>query len=291
MILCTFPGKFGDLLWALPTMRALAGRVGEPVALQIPAALESIAPLLRRQPYLASVYADPSWTVLATAPATPRIPLTTSVPDGGTIQIVHLGYRGWPTRALPFETLDGFNAQAWNAGARMGDAELQLQTPWITAPLHPAIYYRIPWVHGFTDEHFELKYGLVELLQRRPRPWAGVPVRIGADPRWHAEAGETDNTWIESVELLRCAGAFLGCNSALHVLAVACGVPVVLMEPHPHRHHPIFYPLGDQGPQVQLVRGTDGNPTFDARHVRAELLATLANPRHPPVDSTPSPLR
>jgi hypothetical protein len=70
---------------------------------------------------------------------------------------------------------------------------------------------------------------------------------------------------------------FLGDCSAWHVLAMAMGIPVVLVEPLEARWNPIFYPLGMDGPQVTMVRGNDGNPTFDARHVADALTRALAS--------------
>ena len=64
------------------------------------------------------------------------------------------------------------------------------------------------------------------------------------------------------------------------VLAVALGVPAVIVEPNPMRHNPIFWPLGMDGPQVTCVKGGDGKPTHDARHtadvLREKLKATKA---------------
>lgn len=291
-ILCTFPGKFGDLLWALPSIRALARRTGEAVDLLVAAPFASICPLIEQQPYIGRCRPDPGWLTQDTAPITPRVPNREDV-ISPYAQIFHLGYRAWPERALPFETLDCLNEQYGVATRRgeyvsapvdINDWELHLETPWITTPDTQA--GRIAWCYGFTDEHFELKYGLVQLLTEvnpRVRRWARAgadypPVRVGGSPRWTTEADESEVSWGDSVTLLRSAGAFLGDNSALHVLAVASGTPVVMMEPNPTRHHFIFYPLGTDGPQVTLVRGNDGLPTWDARHVRDTLTAVLARP-------------
>lgn len=290
-ILCTFPGKYGDLLWALPTLRALARRTNEAIDLLLPETMVSIKPLLTCQPYIGKVYTDPSWTVLDTAPASPRIPPSTI--GIGTHLIIHLGYKGWPKRSLAYETMDTCNQEGWGttfgSNWALQDKELDLQTPWLYVP-EPRMSWTFPWVYGFTDEHFELKYGVVDLLLRNRRMskvGGMMPVRIGNDPRWNEEAGCVPNTWLESAQLLVGAGALLTCNSALHVLGVATGVPVVMMEPNPHRHHFIFYPVGDTGPQVHLVRGNDGQPTFDARHVRDVLSNVLAARRGLGVDSAP----
>ena len=278
-ILCTFPGKYGDLLWALPAIRALSRRVGARVDLQIAGAFGSIADLLQVQPYIGVILVDTGWAVQETAPMTPRIP---PGPDAlrGYDHVFHLGHRAWPQRPLPFETLDCLSDQwGWNGldGDPPADADLHLEEPWITVEERHAGFYW-PWNYGFTDEHFELKYGLVSLLSRESRRAQRThlpPCGIGMSARWQAEAGIVSCTWNESAALLQHTGVLLACNSALHVLAVAVGVPVVLMEPNPHRHHEIFYPLGDIGPQVTLVRGNDGRPTFDARHVYTVLQNVL----------------
>ncbi len=110
-VLCSFPGKFGDILWALPTVRALSRRLGQPVDLAVSAKYGSLAPLLREQPYLKRVHVLENWVVQETAPMTPRVP--PGVAEFGlnaAYEVVfHLGYRGWPQRPLPFETLHTFN--------------------------------------------------------------------------------------------------------------------------------------------------------------------------------------
>lgn len=269
-VLCTFPGKYGDLLWALPTLRAISRRIGAPVDLLVPAAYASILPLLQQQPYLDTVWQQSSWQVQDTAPASPRVP--PNMPEGYDT-ILHLGYTDWPKRPLPYETLDtcnGYYLYTRDLFPQLQDSELDLSTPWITVPpRRPVIDIAV----GFTDEHFELKYGLVQLLNRAlPNEfWT-----VGKNPRWQDEAGMGGCTWERCAQLIQGANVFLGCNSALHVLAVAVGTPVVLMEPNSHRHHPIFYPLGQHSPQVRLVKGNDGCPTWDSRHTRELLEAVLA---------------
>lgn len=311
-ILCTFPGKFGDILWALPTVRALSRRVGAPVDLAIAAPFGSLAPLIEAQPYVGRCLVDPLWTTQDTAPISPRVPpgppLLPPLRDlqqDRYAQTFHLGYRGWPQRALPFETVDCLNDQLTGAPyllidgnyCKLEDAELCLGEPWITV-FPPCV---APWevVCGFTDEHFELKYGLVQLIDYAWSPAAAHPddqdlqdlqetsgriafyLSAMKGNRWHREGGcNPQDGWREAASVIADSAVFLGCNSALHVLAVACGTPVVLMEPNPHRHHDIFYPLGRTGPQVTLVTGTDGLPTWDARHVADALTAVLSRSTH-----------
>jgi hypothetical protein len=157
------------------------------------------------------------------------------------------------------------------------ESELDLGTPWITAP---EIYtYHWAWVHGFSDDHFELKYGLVQLLEKQrlrfhPGPHL-PPTVIGSNPRWETEGGFIGSSWEESAAILAHTSVFLGCNSGLHVLALALGKPVVMMEPSEARWNPISFPFGPGGPEVTLVRGNDGKPTWDARHVADALQHVL----------------
>ena len=303
-VLVTFPGKFGDLLWALPTLRALSRRLGHPIDLLTSREMASICPLLRMQAYLGNVIVDDTWIDADCAPVQRRMPPGDSARGiPGYDQVIHLGYPDWPNVGLPYYILKtanraltdlrtpGVTVDQW---IWLTPEELTLDDPWITLP-QPPRWSGIPWVHGFSDEHFELKFGLVYLLAYSAMHWkprrAGQlpPMRIGSSPRWNAEGGETPNTWETTVELLQSTMVCVACNSGLHVLAVACGVPVVMMEPSEARWNPIFYPVGDTGPQVTLVRGNDGRPTFDARHVHAVLSDVLARRALAQVDSTTSP--
>ncbi len=272
-ILCTFPGKYGDLLWALPTIRAISRRIGAQVDLRIGAMFGSILPLLEMQDYLGSVRIHQEWTTEETAPISPRLPPSD---PGGYDAILHLGYREWPTPDCVRHTLETYNRanNSWDTPGvlsvpgRLTEEDLQLQDPWITLP--PDLAQRpdkVGVVYGFTEEHFELKAGLIGLLDRR---WGYQLIRTASlcvGPRWRNEANHRGASWITGAQWLTCTRTFLGDCSAWHVLAVAMGVPVVLMEPAEARWNPVFYPLGDAGPQVVLVRGVDGKPTWDARHV------------------------
>lgn len=280
-IVCTIPGKFGDILWAMATVRAIAETYGEPVEVLTSDAYRSICPLLEQQSYVLKAGAWKAWQVQDTAPMSPRIPPGFSQgPPGHWDRVFHLGYDGWPQLPLPLEH--------WRLAVKQrewfpGDPPLrdvELGRAWITTPTTTHKHYVVV---GFTDEHFELKYGLTRLVnqQQQLEPitapgtrWdTEVATSLLALTRGRSYAVACD--WVEAATWITNASVFLGCNSALHVLAVALGVPVVLMEPSPHRHHQIFYPLGDTGPQVTLVRGNDGKPTFDARHVAQVLEETL----------------
>lgn len=284
-VLATFPGRHGDILWALPAIRALSGRIGAPIDLMVGGAFRSICPLIAAQDYIGRCWADPFWVTQDTAPISPRVPPGAQNPPSDPPVwdlVLHLGYRGWPARPLPFETLDCLNEQLaplalqgfGHTTPRIADEELALQEPWITldGPGPP-----VEFVAGFSDEHFELKVGLVTLLSDMSQPWCVIAPPGG---RWDRERPKGSyplqtGDWMMHARTLRNADRALCCCSALHVLAVAVGTPVVCMEPAEARWNSIFWPVGTVGPQVTVVRGNDGRPTWDARHVRETLEGVL----------------
>jgi len=257
-IAITFPGKMGDLLWALPTIRAISRTYDVPVTLYVSQYLAPIVPLLNQQPYILLAIALSHWAVEFGAPVTPRTPPGDHALDRIFDKVFHLGLEGWPMDPLPFETLAIAGKQTL-----IDHEHFSLTEPWITTPHgFPPISVAV----GFTDEHFELKYGVWELLTKTKLPpgWQSISGTEGS--RWNVEGKHAHANWIDVAAVMRATKVFFGCCSALHVLAVGMGKPAVIMEPNPHRHHPIFWPCGTAGPQVTQVIGGDGQWTWDARH-------------------------
>ena len=269
-ILVTFPGKFGDILWALPSVRALAEATGASIDLAVAPPYASLCPLIEAQPYVGRAFAIPDWAVVETAPMTPwQAPKV----EGYDAQI-DLGYRGWPDCPLPVYTFNRLRAEACWAG--IAESALELGRPWLCLPLTlPVDGMDVADLSiGFSDEHFELKLGITALVTEA----AHVSTRgaiAAPGSRWATEGHQRAATWIEAARYIRTSTVFLGCCSALHVVAVALGVPVVMMEPASARHNDIFFPLGKQGPPVTLVLGNDGLPTWDARAVAAAVRLAL----------------
>jgi hypothetical protein len=251
-ILTTFPGRNGDLLWALPTIRAISEHFGVKVDLQIGGEFTGIIPLLQRQSYLNHVWADQSWAL--TPPEEWKAP-----PVPGYDQVIHCGYRGWPELPLPLWVASGVSH---DYGIKvLGDFE----RPWITEIEPKQFPYHYPLVTGWSDEWFELKYGILSLLARTD--FCVIPPK---GSRWDTEALGMPifaSDWVTAAEWIAQGDLFLGCCSALHVLACAMGKPVIVLEPSVARHNPIFYPFGMDG-WIKVVKGNDGQPTHDVRHLK-----------------------
>lgn len=263
-ILATHPGRHGDCLWAMATVQAIARSYHTRVDLLLSPAYgpESFSALLAHQPYVGEVRVAEDWALSESAPITPRIPPT--VP-GGYDEVVHLGYERWPEPDVARATY----ANAARQLPRL--APLDLSKPWMGPTVAPVVPRSVPLITvGWSDEHFELKYGLYQLLRTTYVHGGGtlatrLLVNVSGGPRWVA-AQTPPKDWLHAATWIANAHVFVGCCSGLHVLAVALGVPVIVVEPNPHRHHPCFYPLGTRG-QVAVLLGGDGQPTVDSRHL------------------------
>lgn len=200
----------------------------------------------------------------------PRIPPAPIAAD----LVVHGGYEGWPARPLPYEIWNTAAGQISKPYSRVPD----LHRPWIT--VFPWQFIPDTITIGFSDEWFELKFGVSQLLSAAPALDGNSGFYLAAPgSRWTKEAGLDGIGWIEAARRIAVSDVFFGCCSALHVLAIAIGKPCVIMEPNSQRHHSIFWPLGMAGPQVWCVLGGDGQPTFDARHCADTLTRVLQSVR------------
>lgn len=286
-ILCTHPGKFGDLLWALPTCRALSETYQTPVDLVVAKGFGSLTTLLQRQPYVGVIMEDLLWETQDTAPRTPRTPPTL---PGDSDQVFHLGYDGWPAQRLA--------EQIWAQAQRQlpSLAPLALDRPWIQVPDEDIAAVRDQRRHlvvGFTAEWIELKVGVCFALKRAlKRAFAEDAVvdiiKPPGNSRWDEWSFRdglyaTSQDWPDTAALIAGADVFLGDLSAQWVLANALGVRTIVCEPSKMRwdspggwHESIFW---RPSPLNTMVLGTDGLPTFDARAVCATVIEALRQAR------------
>lgn len=278
-ILATFPGKYGDSIWAMPTIRALA-EVHGPVDLLMAPAYSGICDLYRQQPYIGRAEAWPSWQVQNSAPMTPWSPFEETLHHEALDldptaydAVLHLGYREWPTAPLPFYVY-GLVRDHYPT---ISMAPMDLSKPWITIKDY-VLKFPPTVTIGFSDEWFELKFGIANLLSD-----FNPSVITAKNSRWDTEGSDKGHDlvhietagWMKSAEFFEASEVCLACCSALHVLALAVGTPVVAVEPNRDRWNDIFWPFGMDGPQVWCVKGGDGLPTFDARHTKDTLLRVL----------------
>lgn len=261
-LVATMPGRYGDILWSLPTVRALAEEHDQPIEFYVSKKYgdESFLRLIAAQDYIEKAEAIESWIVEETAPMSPRCPRLGVLGDD-VWRIWHLGYPAWPTMPLPYDIAKR---------ARVTD-KMMVHKPWITVDARP------DWdpnylVMGWSSEWKELKHGLVDVVARSSR-------RTYRTHRWSAEVGSPypcaqERNWEETANYIAHSTLFFGDLSAQWVLACALGTPAIIVEPEPMRHHEIFWvDIEDAAGRkmTRIVKGHDGKPTFDWDHVTVEL--------------------
>jgi len=140
-VLCSMPGKTGDILWSLPTCRAIADAAEEPVDLLLSHQYGNVSlrKLIEGAPYISQTYADPLWSVQDTAPLSPSRPREMIRPDSQGIgpgapydKTIHLGYETWPLSLLPADIYVRATA-SWGSPL----PEIDLDTPWLLQPVSP----------------------------------------------------------------------------------------------------------------------------------------------------------
>jgi hypothetical protein len=290
-ILVTMPGKYGDILWSLPTARAIANATSAPVDVMVAKPYLSLVPLLQQQPYIRVAMGNVYWEVQDTAPMTPSAPPRLPTGLGDYQKVINLGLTSWPEHPLAHQCYENLLPQwpdAWGT-----PPPLDLEEPWITvAPDHDFSETHVTYaeygaedsvdVHiGWSDDWIELKAGLTYALTgRMPNVRFRVITHSGSRlcEEWlrHYPGGDDcigeqfDNLswyagdWLLTAHAMSNSKIFVGCLSAQWVLANAMGKPTVIAEPATGRHHPAFWRAAGKN---HLVLGSDHLPTFDARHL------------------------
>ena len=97
--LTSFPGRAGDILWSLPTVRAISWLVGEPVDFCCMPLYQSLLPLLEYQPYIDKAFVVDDWarisSILGDQPWNPPAHV-----EVGYEKVWHLGYKQPPDLPL-----------------------------------------------------------------------------------------------------------------------------------------------------------------------------------------------
>lgn len=299
-ILVTHPGRHGDILWALPTVRAISRWASAKVDFMTSKKYGRICDLLNAGAgdYIGYAWGDPAWEIEEGAPITPRVPplpIKYLAPGVGPVpghevelrydRIIHLGYPGWPSFPLAQETLLTAEQQMGNQVA----AYFDLDAPWLKVKAAKPEGTSVIAL-GWSEEWIELKMGITSALAQRfaeadQKRALGVPSTSfhlvyypgGRHGEWiksfpNNVGYHATDSWLLRAQILQESEIFLGCLSGSWVLANALGMPTVICEPEEMRWNPIFW---RDAPRNTLVKGNDGRPTFDSRHVGDALEAAL----------------
>lgn len=245
-LLITFPGKLGDCVWAMASMKELAGDGQVDVALSV--FCRNLVPVLWSQPWVSDVFVLEDWRIFPGAPA-PIQPLIPPTMPEGYDKVIHLGLPDWPKSPLgaEFGRLTGVVPN--------GD-------PWLIPPgsvgsaperVHPAI--------AFTDEWAELKVGLICALNRHlpvhPTLLLCRGSRLATDFSYPPSMRRAA---VDIKELTAWIGQCLYLitdKSLPRVLAYGMGVPTYVVEPAEARHNPIFDPPEGWHKDAGMLNGSN----------------------------------
>lgn len=239
--LCTFSGKYGDILWSLATARFISERiVNQPVDFAVMPYYTSLLPLLASQNYIEHVFVHEGWLRTHSnhgdQPWQPPddIKFKKYAPEEYE-RMWHLTYRGHPGITAPSMPLiqfiayqQGIGFNEWNPipFINASDDIEPLATPvhFATGQMPDVIASRKLISYAFNDQYGEMKKTFFEELWKQTR-------EAGFEFFNVAEVGWKEAAWIISRSL-----CYVGCRSADWVLAMGLGKETITFEPHPSRH-------------------------------------------------------
>lgn len=250
-ILCTMPGKFGDLLWSLPTVRAIAEQAvkeieGKPlqgcfVDLGIMPEYRSLLPLLNVQPYISKAFVIENWICTGShagdqpweAPVNILVNETyihtgVDILTGNTYhydKVYHLGYRNHPPSNKP---LVDFIAEQQGIKLEkpipfidltdqlIGKAGCSVYSSMLAELESITKNPTITWSFNDSMRDYKDKF-LDDLKQTLPEVNF---LYVG------------NRHWVEAAYLIKHSLAFIGCRSSNYVLACGVGKKVYVYEPN-----------------------------------------------------------
>lgn len=220
-VLCTFSGKFGDILWSLPTVRAISQVQGCKVDFGMMPDYSSLIPLLAEQPYIMNAFVIRDWVRLhSNYGDQPWLPPNSAYQAYD--HVFHLTYRGHPGISAKRLALIDFIAD--QQGFLLKDPIPFLS---VSAKSFPDMEYV---AYCFNEQYVAEKKIFFTTLTAKFPDLAFINTE------------ELD--WVTATATIRDAVAFVGCKSANYVLAHGVGQKnIFVYDPHPSRN--VHGHLGD----------------------------------------------
>lgn len=228
--LTSFSGKAGDILWSLPTVRAVSQLTGGPVDFCCMPQYKSLLPLLEYQPYIGRAFVVEDWKCTG-SPHGDQPWKAPSHVESGYEKVWHLGYRKPPDLPL-------IDFTAVQAGVELKPPVLPfLEAPECTSTPAGEKYVACGFNPGY--KHLKERF------------------RAAFDPGIKVVDTETV-PWLEAASLIKHAVCFVGCRSSNAVLAHGVNQQALIYEPDLARSgygrpwwrrvvRKIVYPLAPEG--------------------------------------------
>lgn len=203
-----FSGNCGDILWSLPTVRALSWLYSPKVDFCCMGMFDSLIPLIQRQPYVDKAFSWPTWTAVndmfGRQPWYPPREV-----EQGYERVFHLGYRFHPN--IP---LIDFTAEQQGLKLKAPLPFLEVDSLTVDGDMVAV---------AFNDYE--------KLLTNR---FLGHLRTIVPEGKFVEVTGMP---WLEAAAFIKAAKGFVGCRSANNVMAHGVKQDnIFIYETHPDRH-------------------------------------------------------
>jgi len=233
--LCTFPGKYGDILWSLPTAKYIAEKVvSSPVDFAVMPYYESLLPLIQEQSYIDRAYVNKGWlrthSNYGDQPWEMPLPVFdhNSLDDYSYERVWHLGYRCHPGRAFGNVEMPLMEFVAYQQGITFHE------------PIIPFLTVEKNWAESLADEN-GMDFGshiVLALNEQYAEQKTEFKNALAGNLTGITSVLLLDEniTWAGAARLTRDAMAYVGDRSANWVIANGLGKQCITFEPHPSRH-------------------------------------------------------
>ena len=214
-VLTTFSGPNGDILWAMPTVRAISQMVNEPVDFALMSTYESLIPLIEDQPYVDKAFAGKGWyrehSNFGDQPWLPPKEVWESYE-----RVYHLTYRGHPGLTAKRMPLIDFTAD--QQGIKLIDP-----LPFLTVRNQETKYEKQSVVYAFNQQYADLKEKFISKV-----------ISLSPD-LYFINAAKL--SWESAAQEIAYSLCFIGCRSANYVLAHGVGQKnIFTFEPNSSRN-------------------------------------------------------
>lgn len=229
--LATFSGKYGDILWSLPTVRALWQMTSEKLDFATMPQYRGLSELIAAQPYVSRAFVIEDWQLMHSnhgdQPWHPPARIEQEYE-----RCWHLGYRGHPgMNGNPDLCLMDYIAN--QQGIKF--VATNPPVPFLTVPGKPQEF---PWevLHGDWKSTTETSYVALGFNDQYPDLKSAFRNRVLELLPTIKMVDVTKLSWLNATLAIKRAECFIGCRSAMAVLAHGVGQKVITYEPHPARH-------------------------------------------------------
>lgn len=222
-VLCTFSGPNGDILWSLPTAKAIASLGEGKVDFAMMPDYEKLIPLIEAQPYIDKAFVVPDWSRWHSNHGDQPWQPPKHIEEAYE-RSYHLTYRSHPG-------LGGVRLPLIDFTANQQGIKLKDPLPFLTVPQVVDHDEFIEFVAvAFNAQYVEVKAQFLKALEDK------MPDVVFVDV--------TKLPWVKTANIIKNAIAFVGCRSSNYVIANGVGQKnIFTFEPHPSRN--MYGHLGD----------------------------------------------